>query len=286
MNVYALGASKNIGYYATLRLLAKGATVTFLLRSPNVFKDDASMQPFITSGHARIVQGDALKAEDVAKGWQAALSDPQMPRVDLVLFTIGAAPAGFSITRGGLISPADICSHALLNVLRTLPSSLRSDLSVQPRIIILSSIGIGKESHTNLPFLYKPLYSWLLAQPHEDKFGIERILARCAGQPWTDREPSEEVLPPSWQTEEGTPDEGSLKRVLVIRAALLHDGACKGDAASESNAKKPPYRVGEEKDMKGHNGYFVSRRDVAHFIVEDALPNWDKWEGKSVCIAY
>ena len=65
--------------------IEKGATVTFLLRSPNVFDTDTTIQRYIQSGHARLVQGDALKVEDVANGWEKALEVPSC-HVDLVLF--------------------------------------------------------------------------------------------------------------------------------------------------------------------------------------------------------
>ena len=68
---------------------AKGATVTYLLRSPDAFKNDEVMQDYIKSGRVRIVQGDALQAEDVAKGWEAAQGPVGDSHVDLVLFTIG-----------------------------------------------------------------------------------------------------------------------------------------------------------------------------------------------------
>lgn len=105
MNVYAIGASRNIGYHSAVRLLStlslyprktvtdsraieKGATITFLLRSLDVFETDELIQGYVKSGHVRLVQGDALKAEDVVKGWEAAQEGPQS-HVDLVLFTLG-----------------------------------------------------------------------------------------------------------------------------------------------------------------------------------------------------
>ena len=108
MNVYAIGASRNIGYHAARRLLglfalfvtpihgililasipAKGATVTFLLRSPSIFDKDEQIQPYIRSGHARIIKGDALKVEDVKRGWESAL-EFKGGAIDLVLFTLG-----------------------------------------------------------------------------------------------------------------------------------------------------------------------------------------------------
>ncbi|KAI0696811.1 hypothetical protein BC835DRAFT_1340766 [Cytidiella melzeri] len=300
MNVYALGASRNIGYYATLRLLEKGATVTFLLRSPSVYEGDAAMQAFISSGHARIVQGDALKPADVAKGWEAAShrdseQGSTAAHVDLVLFTVGIAPSGFSLTKGALIDPPDLCTRALLNLLRTIPPSILTSDS-QPKIIALSSIGIGHESHEKLPLLYKPFYSWGLAQPHADKLGMERILTWCAGQPWTDGDLPTSVLEEGWRTSapEGypaLPAEGALKSVVIVRAALLTSGVCMADEqknkAGKGAKEKPAYKVYcDGKEMKGKHGYTISRQDVAHCIVENIVPNWSQWEGKRVAIAY
>ncbi len=66
----------------------KGATITFLLRSPSAFDKDELIQRYVQSGHARLVQGDALKAEDVSRGWEVAQEGPDS-HVDLVLFTLG-----------------------------------------------------------------------------------------------------------------------------------------------------------------------------------------------------
>ena len=66
-----------------------GATVTFLLRSPAVFADDRAIQPFVASGKARLVQGDALVKEDVQRAWtEAGKGDDNRP-VDLLVFTVG-----------------------------------------------------------------------------------------------------------------------------------------------------------------------------------------------------
>ncbi|KAG8896173.1 hypothetical protein FRB99_009030 [Tulasnella sp. 403] len=84
MKVLAVGASRNIGYYASLSLLKEGHTVVFLLRNPSVFESDAEIQSFVTSGHAILIQGDALNEEEVRNAWAQAGND-----VELVLFTVG-----------------------------------------------------------------------------------------------------------------------------------------------------------------------------------------------------
>lgn len=69
--------------------IGKGATVTFLLRSPDAFKDDAEIQKYVQAGKAFLVQGDGLKSDDVARGWTTAQAASPSAQVDLVLFTLG-----------------------------------------------------------------------------------------------------------------------------------------------------------------------------------------------------
>jgi hypothetical protein len=64
-----------------------GATVTYLLRNPSVFDNDADLQPFLSNGKARIVKGDALVKNDVVRTWSEATRDSTP--VDYLLFTPG-----------------------------------------------------------------------------------------------------------------------------------------------------------------------------------------------------
>ena len=103
-NVLVLGGSRNIGYYAAVRLLgrflpvssrsglsltliiAAGATVTLLLRSTSVFDNDEVVQGYIKSGKARLVKGDGLVKDDVKRAWEESGRDRP---VDTVVFTVG-----------------------------------------------------------------------------------------------------------------------------------------------------------------------------------------------------
>ncbi|KAI6103401.1 amino acid permease-domain-containing protein [Pisolithus sp. B1] len=244
IKVLSVGGSRNIGYYASLRLLKLGATVTFLLRSPSVFNDDAAIQPYVSSGKARLVKGNALVREDVERAWtEAAKGDDNRP-VDFLIFTIGGTPR-FSISKGFVISPPNLVTQALLNCLETLPTPA-------PKIIVISSTGLTRASHNNLPLLLKPLYGYLLRVPHKDKCGVEEVLAHCVGWPWEERDsPGPEILGPNWK--ERVPGDGQLK------------------------SNKQAYRVNEG-DLSG--SYTVSRKDVAHFVVEGVIKDWDTWQGK------
>lgn len=265
-----------------MRLLAQGASVTFLLRSPSSLEADPAIKPYIHSGKARLIQGDALNAEDVAKGWEEALCLGDGV-IDLALFTIGGGPgqATFQICKGLVIDPPDLVTHCFLNLVRTIPSSLRSPSSAQPRIVTISSTGLTRAGHKKLPAVLKPLYGYVLAGPHDDKLGAENVAAHYVGRDFPD--PAKpEVLPNGWTQDEGVVEAGTYKKIIVIRPTMLTDGESKGDKMVIGG--KEPYRLVED-DIKG---YSVSRRDVAHFVAEELTKDevWQKWEGKCVGISY
>lgn len=195
-----------------------------------------------------------------------------------------------TLTHGAVIDPPNLCTHSILNVLTTMPTSISP-----PRIIAITSIGTTHDSHGSLPFLFKPFYSTMLAAPHRDKIGYEKILGHVSGklESWgyaPDSNPDGDDLPggilsKGWKKLPGLPAVGVVPRVVSLRPALLVDGECRADeqAASGKSKSKGPYRV-QEGDLK--NPYTISRKDTAHFIVEGLLANWEQWEGKCVSIAY
>lgn len=177
---------------------------------------------------------------------------------------VGGTPS-FSITKGFVVTPADLCARSFLHVLSVIPRT-----APQPRVVAVTAYGITKTSHSDIPFLVKGLYA-MISVPHADKLGMER-LARYSGN-WpslNDQEILPDVLPPGWEAELGG-QPGWLKSIAVIRPALLTDGVEKGK-----------YRVGER--ITGV--YTISRKDVAHFIVNDVIPNWEKYEGKPLTVGY
>ena len=190
-------------------------------------------------------------------------------------FCLGALPS-VSLTKGVYLNPPDVCTHSLINLLKTCPEEQLSD---PPRLVIVSSNGIGSQGHAELPFVLKPFYSVVLRNPHADKLGLEHVAAHAAGRNFGLNEkdvPDKKILEPGWEASSGVP-QGVFGSTLIVRPALLTDGECKADTAGEG-----AYRV-DEKLPKAYN---ISRKDVAHFIAERALQDWNKWEGKSVTITY
>ncbi|TFK46706.1 hypothetical protein OE88DRAFT_1637825 [Heliocybe sulcata] len=267
LNVLAIGASKNVGYHAATRLLDQGATVTFLLRSPSVFDNDENMKRYVASGKAKIVKGDALKREDVARAWQSA---NEGGAVDLLLFTLGGYPS-FSLTKGLALDPPNLVTQAVLNTLTTIPTSIK------PKIIAVTSNGLDQASHKALPLAMKPFYSFLLDGPHKDKLGAERLFAHCAGREWVEGEPLATILHPGWSTTEGLPEKGALAdNIVVVRPAVYTNGSCQAEEGG---------RVRTSREIIS-GAYTVSRKDVAYFIVEGILKDWEHWKGSTACIAY
>ncbi|KAG6919715.1 hypothetical protein DXG01_002661 [Tephrocybe rancida] len=282
MNILVVGGSRNIGYHTAIRFLEAGHSVTFLLRRLSVFDNDATVQKFIKSNLAHLVQGDALIKDDVQHAWNSAAANVDTGIIDLLVFSVGAgvSQGSFHITKGIIISPPNLVTHALLNVLATLPSPC-------PKIITISSTGITRTSRDSLPMPIKLLYGYLIAAPHRDKCGAERLIAHVSGWNWDAKEygePGEDILDSAggWKGTPGLPAAGSVKDILVVRPALLTDGKSVADAYEGKHNSQAPYRVSEA-DFKA---WTVSRRDVAHYIFDAVLHHWEEFSGKRMNIGY
>ena len=145
-------------------------------------------------------------------------------------------------------------------------------------------MGVTSEARSELLLLFKPIYGKMLTKPIADKLGMERIVAHCAGRAWSPADVVEKtILPDGWEATPGLLAPGELKHVLVVRPALLTDGECRADKmqAAGKSKSKVSYRAAA---TEMSDGYRVSRRDVAHFIVEDAVPNWIKWESMGAVV--
>ncbi|KAJ7187963.1 hypothetical protein C8R46DRAFT_5791 [Mycena filopes] len=269
LNILSFGASRNIGYFTAVRLLEQGATVTFLLRSPSVFDGDGTIQKFIKSGTARLVQGDAINENDTQRAWKEA------GVVDAVVFTIGGVPK-FNIFQGEIIKPHNLTTQCMLSVLCTMPTYADPP---QPKFIALSSIGSTPAAYAALPLPLKALYS-VIPVLLKDKAGMERAVAHCAGWAWnpkTDSDPATDIMGAEWTQRRGLPASGTLDHALVIRMGWLSDGPCVAEAG-----KGKKYRVSQEE----LGGYRISRKDAAHFIVDVLTRRWDEFDNKRVNLTY
>ncbi|KAH8817794.1 hypothetical protein DL96DRAFT_1698505 [Flagelloscypha sp. PMI_526] len=271
VTVYTIGGSKHIGYFASLRLLDAGATITFLLRNPSVFDKDTTIQKYVSAGKARLVKGDALNEGDCRNGWVEASKDGPCQ-----LYDFHSWRRGFILgpERGLILKPFNLCTQAYINVASTIPAQS------SPNLICLSSVGMGKKSKSSIPLALRPMYG-MIGSPLADKHGMERVAHHLGGITWDKNdlgEPSAEMMGGSnWTKHPGLPEVGSYKgKVIVVRAAILNDGECLADK------KENAYRATTEE----LGGYFISRKDTGHFVAELCLGSWEKWGGKVVNVGY
>ncbi|KAG8947127.1 hypothetical protein FRC04_010978 [Tulasnella sp. 424] len=204
----------------------------------------------LKSGHTVIFQLRNPSAfdqdEELKPVWAEATAD-NIP-VDVILFAVGGTPK-FTLSKAFIIDPPNICFSALLNVLSVIPRS-----SPQPRLIALTSNGVTSDTHNKNPLAIRASYA-LIQGPHADKLGMERLVQWSAG----------------WLETSLGGKEGWLQSAVVVGPAVFTDGPEKG-----------VYKVGE--DVSGLLP--VSLRDVAHFIVNDLVKNWENWQGKRLAIGY
>jgi hypothetical protein len=174
------------------------------------------------------------------------------------------------------MSPTNLVTQCLLNVLCQMPKT-----NPLPKVIVLSASGVSPSSRSQVPSLLNVLmYNYLISQPLQDKFGTERVIYHCAGWNWNskDGEPKEDIMGQGWQERDGLPASGQLKNAMIVRPALLNDDECVADSGKAGR----PYRAGEG-EVKG---WFISRKDVAHFIFDTVANHWDEYGNKQVSIAY
>jgi len=235
-----------------------------------------------------------LVSDDVKAAWEKATDGRA---VDYVVFTIGATPdmGSFKLTKGFVINPPNVTTKAILNVFCTMPDS-----APRPKLIAVTSIGVTKDSP--IPFVYKPLYGYLLRGPHADKLGLERVLAHGSGRHWDDKEPRIELTTVDdikWQDRKGLPSSGSLE-ILVLRLPILVASAEKSTPPACAQASPPPRADNEPETKKGDSEekpkyrvggpelsgtYTISREEAAHFIAETAMKDWDQFKGNAITVS-
>ncbi|CBQ74036.1 conserved hypothetical protein [Sporisorium reilianum SRZ2] len=268
-NLLILGGTQGCGLETLLLLLNSDQmyTTTVLARNPVAFKQTLAERGAALASSStlttklRIVKGDALEPQDISNAFTKAQQFGG--DVDAVLYGVGGRLVFSSnpFARPTL-SPESICERSIRNVTDAL---IALDQPEQPRLVVISSNGLGKGGHSLLPYLMRPLYSFLLPAPHVDKEHMEKHLHNLAGLRSNDFNPV-----PDAQLEK----QPKIKKLAIVRPALLVNGTA---------TKK--YRVHQE--LRG--GYTVRRSDVGHFIYNNLLGGPDdrgQYVGMSVMVAY
>ncbi|KAK0556932.1 hypothetical protein OC846_000776 [Tilletia horrida] len=273
MRVVFIGATAGCGLHAFVKLLnatdAKHEAI-LLSRRPEEYKELLTSQHGLSESvfdkQVWVVKGDATKLDDVrnlfhiAKTAGADGTSTAEPQVHAIVTSVGGKPK-FGINPLIQLIPPNICESAAKTLLEAIeldfPASLGPD--VQPRVIAITSNGMGKSGHASLPLALKPMYSWMLKEPHADKEEMEKALHRAAKLQHPDFNPTlgDEPL--------------KLHRLTILRPSLLTDGPC-----SDKEVRAAP-------TLKG--AYFISRADVGRELCNSALLG-GKWISEGVTLSY
>ena len=177
------------------------------------------------------------------------------------------------------MTPADLTERGMSVLLSVIESSTTP--STRPRLVTITSNGLDDRSHSLLPLPMRAFYGWGLKVPHEDKINQEKVVKSAAGWDGEGR---------GWL---------GAKNVVIVRPAFLTSGECKADRKADKAEKKADKKADKKGDKKGDkkedayktgrelpNVWTISREDVAHFIAEKIIANWEEWAGEAWVVSY
>ncbi|KAJ3181717.1 hypothetical protein HDU87_000735 [Geranomyces variabilis] len=265
MKVLLFGASRGCGLEAAVQLVERGYACTVFLRDPNAL--DARLKaadPALVS----VIKGDAFKADDVRAAFESIQGGP-----DIVVTSIGGRPAfGQNVFSPPLV-PEKICERAsqiLLPALQKSTIEQRGGKAI--RLIVVSSSGLGKVGHQELPMAMKPMYGWMLKHPHADKEQLELAVYHAAGlkhpDPSIEAHASAAISPAAEGANTAT---ATLQEFIMVRPAFLTDGP-----RTEGKYKADPHLV----------SWTVSRADIGQFIAKECVDKDSKWLNQAVTVGY
>lgn len=180
VKVAVFGGSKGCSRAMVLQGLEQGEhQFKLLIRNP----DNADYTQDQKS-KLNIVKGDALDSEAVKKTLQDT---------DVIVYSIGSA---FDFKKMDMVNPG-LCHDTmsvLLKALQDLPVDERPK-----RLVVVSTTGL--DNMKEVPYLFQPLYHFILHAPHKDKKEMEKLVVE------------ENASVPDW---------------IIVRPSLLTDGSLKG----------------------------------------------------------
>ncbi|KAJ5182666.1 hypothetical protein N7492_000282 [Penicillium capsulatum] len=264
--------------------LRNGYNAIALARTPSKLTTQMLEQPGVTQDHLdqhlRIVQGDATNVEAVIKTLIDSEDSTGPTLVSRIISGLGGTPA-MSYTQP---SPCDkmkmrvpalphleldnpnITEQATRTLLQALQQiaarfpSFQDYAAVAPRVTIISTTGI-REGPSDVPFWFRGMYHTLLAQPHQDKLQMEKLV-----------------------NAEGAKKESLLCGGLVlVRPSLLT-----GDhriVAADQDSGYAKMRVGTDQEPQSGIGYTIPKPLVGEWIYKELVKgNGDQWVGNGVLL--
>lgn len=288
-----IGASRGVGFaaYSALASAHPDARSVLMVRKPDAVRESPHYLSLdaVIKEHTTLLMGDVHNSDCIEE-----LLDECGSNLSAITYSVGQTPpATFSgtikaIGKGFPIDPPDLCCRGLIIILKAIQKRYDSYV-VKPKLVIVSSMGMGKVAHRTIPLTLRYLYSVVLKNAHADKIAMEVALSKAllpsSVHPRFFPSPSEinpRVTTPADIDSAVTPFIAP-QDVCVIRPALFTDGEPKG---------KEHYRVIQEgpgnDESAGKGMHTIARKDVGGFIARLLGGDEDvqKWWGYQPVVAY
>ena len=244
------GATGGCTLQALTLALKAGNECTALARTPSkltdlLIKKDVPRATIDSNLH--ITQGDVRDVPTV----KASLTVNGHP-AEIILSGIGATSLSELSS-----SSLDLCKTAVSNILAALTELKAEGKSNKPLLVALGSTGMTEgNTPSDLPFLMKPMYKFMLANPHRDKKQMETAIYEHIALP---------------------ENEHVIRGFVLPRPSFLTNGAARGGSK---------VRVGFED--KPAVGYTISRDDVGLWLFENLIDGkeTEKFVGHLPTITY
>ncbi|UZJ53472.1 hypothetical protein CBS101457_002792 [Exobasidium rhododendri] len=261
MRIAIFGASRGVGLEVLLRLLNESdpdLEVHVLVRNKRSFQGvlEAHSLDSDKVRQVRIFVGDALQADAVTKFIvDVASAGP----IDYVISSLGALPV-YSVWKPLTIRMPEgmerVCSESMSNILESLEAvAAQQPDKKAPRLIVVSSNGMGKSSHDALPMVLRHFYSRILDTPHADKRLMEELLHKRYNIPSVDFNRKKGERPKKLTVFDSS-------KLFIIRPSLFTDGQAKGTVRTSEDVLR--------------SAWMITRKDTAAYIVGNCMSIGDK----------
>lgn len=165
-----LGASTGVGLSALKHTLAAGHQCIALCRNPSKL---TAILPTESTPNLKIIEGNAHDVTAVSKCLQTEAGTI----VDVIVTTIGAKPAGFSV------DDPDVCKRGAATILDSLAQLRSNGITGSPHIIACGTTGFSRFGR-DVPLVMIPVYALFVRVPGADKVVMEDRFAH-SGESFT-----------------------------------------------------------------------------------------------------
>ncbi|KAK6004163.1 hypothetical protein QM012_009013 [Aureobasidium pullulans] len=227
-----LGATGGCAGACLVAALNDGYTCRALVRTPSKLTAVLDAQGVSESSLANleIIEGNAKDINSVKRLLQTSTGI-----VDTIVFGVGAAPKLRLHIMPVTLDDPNICRTAMATLLSAL-NELKA--ATKPKLLVISTTGITRGPR-DVPFLYIPLYHWLLHVPHIDKRVMEQLVFEQKDKPVAER---------------------VIGGFAIVRPTLLMDGNGIGVANIRYGLESSPAV-----------GWTIDRKDVGNWLFEKGV---------------